>query len=396
MNPSHESILMKCILFINLFGVVLSTCPEQLLNQTGVCGSGAFVTNVSDVQSCCALCHSPEHSATCVGWTFGFTSSSDKSMAAFKYPTHNCALTPVIYGPRSVSEHISGVVSMPPAIPCNEDQQCMLSSTTSWRCLHASLTPTPSNNCHLPGPGTAGNSTCSCQTPKCALGPALPKNESLTQYLMIGDSISLGMYKYVKANLTSASVGYEVTHNPGNANSVNWGSHCLNGWTRSVDIVPRKWDVISFNFGLHDLGYDTERLSIDQYGLLLANITDRLVSLQKRDGTKLLWVDTTPVPTVPVYDAGGPCNTTKKCLNPPRYDNDVDLFNKKAHQVIADAKSSGASISSLDLYTFVIEKCGGKGYSHCDGFQLPNNVHYTDNGWKALSSLMIKAVLKLS
>jgi len=248
---------------------------------------------------------------------------------------------------------------------------------------------------HHPGPGTAGNSTCSCQTPKCGRVRPSPKNASLIQYLMIGDSISLGMLKYVVANLTSASNGYEVTHNPGNANSVNWGIHCLDGWTRSVDPKPRKWDVISYNFGLHDLGYDVERLSVQQYGMLLSNITNNLVALQKRDNTKLLWVDTTPVPTVPVYDAGGPCNNTKKCLNPPRYDDDVVLFNKEANRVITEAVSAGASISKLDLYTFVLKKCGGKGYAHCDGFQLPNNVHYTATGWQSLSKLMIEAVLKL-
>jgi len=365
-----------------------------LLNNTGVCGSGAFVANVSDIQACCALCHSPEHSAKCVGWTFGLTTfgdMNDELMSAFGYPPHNCALTPSIYGPRSVSDHISGIGDVPVSIPCNEDQQCMLFNTTSWRCeKNGSATPTPLNNCHLPGPGTAGNSTCSCQTPKCQLGPSSPANASLIQYLMIGDSISQGMFKYVKANLTSASAGYEVTHNPGNANSVNWGNHCLDCWTRSVDATPRKWDVISFNFGLHDLGYDTERLSLDQYGVLLADITNRLVELQERDGTKLLWVTTTPVPTVPVYDADGPCNTTKSCLNPPRYDDDVVLFNKKAQQVISDLK-----ISTLDLYEFVIEKCGGRGYAHCDGFQLPENVHYTTAGWQALSTLMIESVLEL-
>jgi hypothetical protein len=29
-----------------------------------------------------------------------------------------------------------------------------------------------------------------------------------------------------------------------------------------------------------------------------------------------------------------------------------------------------------------------QGYAHCDGFQLPTNVHYTPEGWSALAAEM--------
>jgi hypothetical protein len=64
---------------------------------------------------------------------------------------------------------------------------------------------------------------------------------------MIGDSISQGMQNDLRAILTA--IGWELTHNPGNAASSNLGAHCLPGW---VDPGERKrWDVISYNFGLH-------------------------------------------------------------------------------------------------------------------------------------------------
>ena len=44
--------------------------------------------------------------------------------------------------------------------------------------------------------------------------------------------------------------------------TANLGAHCLEGW---VQAATRKWDVISFQFGLHDLGFDTERISVEQY-----------------------------------------------------------------------------------------------------------------------------------
>lgn len=97
------------------------------------------------------------------------------------------------------------------------------------------------------------------------------------------------------------------------------------------------------------------------------------------------------VPTVPVY--GPYCTNTSTCLNPPRYDTDVVALNRVASQVISTANRRGANITTLDLYDFVLDKCGGPGYAHCDGFQLPYNVHYTAAGWTALAHLMSSRVL---
>jgi hypothetical protein len=66
---------------------------------------------------------------------------------------------------------------------------------------------------------------------------------------MIGDSISLGMENDVKAIV--ATHGWELTHNPGNAASSNLGAHCLSDWLALGS--RKKWDVVSYNFGLHDV-----------------------------------------------------------------------------------------------------------------------------------------------
>ena len=55
----------------------------------------------------------------------------------------------------------------------------------------------------------------------------------------------------------------------------------------------------------------------------------------------------------------------------------------------------GARISTADLYGFVSAKCGGQGYEECRGFQLPNNVHFTPEGWGELAAFMQKAYLEL-
>ena len=284
------------------------------------------------------------------------------------------------------TRHPGAAASRP---PCNADTSCDLDSADKWRCGHdASLPPSADNNCHLAGPVTAGNSTCSCGAAACESSPAAPTSPRKLQYLMIGDSVSMGAQPLVFGNLSSH--GIEGTHSPGNAASSNLGAHCLDRWTRAS---ARRWDLISFQFGLHDLAFDTERLGVAQYTALLANITARLVALQRRDATQLLWVTTTPVPTVPTYSAAGPCNVTSACLNPPRFDADVQLYNAAAAQVVAAANAAGATIDTLDLYSLVLARCGGPGYKSCEGFQLPANVHYTHDGWQALADATVAKVV---
>ena len=110
------------------------------------------------------------------------------------------------------------------------------------------------------------------------------------------------------------------------------------------------------------------------YAKLLGNIAQVLVKAQQQQGTKLVWVRTTPVPTVPVYD-GKTCNVTSQCLNPPRYDSDVRLYNQAADQVMQQMQAAGAVIHQIDLYSFVLKQCGGQGYKSCPGFQLPMFEH---------------------
>lgn len=87
---------------------------------------------------------------------------------------------------------------------------------------------------------------------------------------------------------------------------------CLSTW---LGENTARWKVISFNFGLHDLAQDQEHLTIDQYTANLHNITTRL----NRTAAHLLWVDTTPVPDVPV--------------SPGRNDSDVVKYNMAAAKV---------------------------------------------------------------
>ena len=98
------------------------------------------------------------------------------------------------------------------------------------------------------------------------------------------------------------------------------------------------------------------------------------------------------MPTVTAYGFG--CNgSATVCLNPARFDRDVVRFNAAADAVMAAAVAKGARIATVDLYSFVVRKCGGQGYASCPGFQLPMNVHYTPQGWDDLAAEMRRNLL---
>lgn len=75
-------------------------------------------------------------------------------------------------------------------------------------------------------------------------GPA-QVNPNLPNVLIIGDSISIGYTATVSAKLAGKA---NVIHNPGNAQGTKLGLEKLKEW-----LGDTKWDVIHFNWGLHDL-----------------------------------------------------------------------------------------------------------------------------------------------
>ncbi|MCC9605813.1 SGNH/GDSL hydrolase family protein [Blastopirellula sp. JC732] len=121
----------------------------------------------------------------------------------------------------------------------------------------------------------------------------------LPRVLLIGDSISIGYTMQVQDNLK----GIANVHRPGtNCASTRQGVQSIDKW-----LGDGKWDVIHFNWGLHDLKYvlgdsqtitavDTPdahpQVSVDEYK---ANL-EKLVSRMEKTGAKLVWRNTTPVP----------------------------------------------------------------------------------------------------
>lgn len=69
----------------------------------------------------------------------------------------------------------------------------------------------------------------------------------------IGDSLSLGMIPHVAANLSDIAL---VQHAPwggdGGAEETTYGLACLDFFLHSPSGMPAHFDLVLFNFGMHD------------------------------------------------------------------------------------------------------------------------------------------------
>ena len=100
------------------------------------------------------------------------------------------------------------------------------------------------------GPPTA-------KTVCCKMGPGDPPSATLPNVLVIGDSVSIGYVGGVTETLNASGTA-AVQHGPwdvsdGGAGDTAWGITCLDRWLVTQAQLEVKWDVVTFNFGLHDM-----------------------------------------------------------------------------------------------------------------------------------------------
>lgn len=122
------------------------------------------------------------------------------------------------------------------------------------------------------------------------MGAPLAPSTTKPNVLVIGDSVSIGYAPDVTQILLPSA---KVQHSPydysdGGAGHVGQGITCLDRWLVTQAQQQVKWDIITFNFGLHELSDTT--LCKALYEQQLNNITSRLMAT----GAKLLYVATTP------------------------------------------------------------------------------------------------------
>lgn len=192
------------------------------------------------------------------------------------------------------------------------------------------------------------------------IDPALPN------VLLIGDSISIGYMMATRKELNGVANVFRPATNCGPTTK---GLTEIDKW-----IGDRKWDVIHFNHGLHDLKFmgpkgqnladpeaDTSKpqVAIEQYAKNIKAIAERL----KKTGATVIWCDTTPVPK----GAKG------------RVVGDSKRYNDAARKVLAEV----GGIEIDPLYDFALE--------HAE-MQQKANVHYSPAGSAKLAEQVAKSI----
>ena len=185
----------------------------------------------------------------------------------------------------------------------------------------------------------------------------VPDVPGLPRVLLIGDSISIGYTEPVRAELTNKANLHRI---PENGAATIVGVKNLENWLSSS-----KWDVIHFNFGLHDLRMDDGKHQgpLPDYETNLRTIVQRL----QKTGARLIWASTTPVPDAEV--------------KPPRRNADVIAYNAAAAKIMTE---SGIPID--DLYALINPRLAE--------LQLPANVHYTLPGYNVLGHQVAESILR--
>lgn len=194
--------------------------------------------------------------------------------------------------------------------------------------------------------------------------------EGLPRVLLIGDSISIGYTVAVQEMMK----GKANVHRPlTNCGPTTKGLEALDEWLATGG-ADKKWDVIHFNWGLHDLKYmgpngenladpeaETSKPQVSQEDYR-KNLTELVASL-KETGATLIWRNTTPVPE----GAKG------------RVVGDSVAYNDIAAEVM---ESAGVEIH--DLYSFAKE--------HESEIQMEANVHYTPDGSRILAEDVVRVI----
>jgi lysophospholipase L1-like esterase len=197
---------------------------------------------------------------------------------------------------------------------------------------------------------------------------------NLPNVLILGDSISIGYTLEVRALLKGKANVFRPLTADGksaeNCSGTTKGVQALDRW-----LGDRKWAVIHFNWGLHDLKHvarpgadqatsnpqDPLQATVEQYAQNLTTIVKRL----KATHARLVFATTTPV-------APG----TNKPLRSP---NDPPRYNAAAVKIM---NANGIRVN--DLFTLCQPRL--------DKLQLPANVHFTAAGSRALAEQTAKII----
>ncbi len=211
----------------------------------------------------------------------------------------------------------------------------------------------------------------------CKGGPPLPMSTTLKNVLWIGDSLSLGMIPHVAANLSDIAL---VQHAPwggdGGAEETTYGLACLDFFLHSPSGMAAKFDLVLFNFGMHDGPmfndtYPGQNAPPDNYKAELTLITARLQVYAAAWGAKLAFAHTTPF------------------ICTAQQDGCVQTLNHWADEVMA-----AASIPVLPTYESAIAQCGEAPQASCFGDSQCWCPHCGDAGYVYIAGNVVSPALR--
>ena len=201
------------------------------------------------------------------------------------------------------------------------------------------------------------------------INPMTPIEEvkGLPNVLIIGDSISIGYTLPTRALLKEKVNLHRI---PTNGGPTTKGLSEIEKW-----LGNKKWDLIHFNWGLHDLKFmgkdGTNLVPKEKGGVVQVPLADyeknleKLVVRMKKSAKQLVWRNTTPIPEG----------------SKARYVGDSVKYNEAAARVMKKH-----NVPTLDLFT--------PSKNNMKDWMRKADVHYYPHGSQALAGLVAKDILK--
>ncbi|MFK8115349.1 MAG: SGNH/GDSL hydrolase family protein [Rubripirellula sp.] len=171
----------------------------------------------------------------------------------------------------------------------------------------------------------------------------------LPRVLLIGDSISMGYTLPTRVMLKGKANVHRI---PANGGPTTRGLGSIDKWLGNGN-----WDVIHFNWGIHDLRHMPSGQRQVEPGPYVKNL-NTLIAKLKDTGATLIWASTTPIP--------------KGKLKPVRTFGDETEYNKLAAGVM---KEHGIQINDLH----------GHMMPRFDELHRPSDLHYEPEGSQFLA-----------
>ena len=170
----------------------------------------------------------------------------------------------------------------------------------------------------------------------------------LPRVLLIGDSVSRGYTQAVRKELNGKA---NVHRAPENCGPTANGLRKIDVW-----LGQEKWDVIHFNFGIHD-----RATPLVDYTKRLEELLERL----EKTGAKIVWASTTPIPDDPAKKQSAASIVERNLAA-------AMLMKKRGHSID-------------DLFSEISPKL--------DTLQNPNDVHFNAAGYDFLGAQVAVSIL---